>query len=304
MKVLVTGSGGFVACHLRRAFVAHGAEVYGVDRAEGEGVERALDLMDKESLKGLLKELLPNAIVHLAAVSSVGQSWKTPVESFMNNTNIFLNLVESVRELGLKTRILSVGSSEEYGNYGESEMPLREDHELKPISPYAIARVAQEMISRLYAESYGLDIVMTRSFNHIGPGQRRQFVVSSFVHQLVEAKKKGCRAELLVGDLSIIRDFTDVRDVVEAYWLLLMKGKSGRVYNICSGEGHALREIVTMIAAELRMEVGIRVDANLIRPADNSVIVGDNTRVRAELGWLCRHDLKDSIRTMIESVST
>lgn len=142
---------------------------------------------------------------------------------------------------------------------------------------------------------------MTRSFNHIGPGQRPQFVVSSFVQQLVEAKKKGNTAELVVGDVDIVRDFTDVRDVVEAYWGLLLQGRSGKVYNICRGQGHALREIIAMIATELGLIVHLTVNADLIRPADNRVIVGDNTLLRNEIGWSPSLPLETSLHDLIKA---
>ncbi len=305
MKVLVTGCIGFVAGHLKRFFEERGAEIYGIDRrgmpgGGGKSNFRQVDLMDREAVRQVLADVQPNAIVHLAAVSSVGQSWQQPVESFMNNTNIFLSLAESVRELNLKARILSVGSSEEYGNFASSEMPLKETHELRPISPYSVARVAQEMLSRLYAESYGLDIVMTRSFNHIGPGQRAQFVIPSFLRQLMDVKTNGGEGVLTVGNVDVVRDFTDVRDVVDAYWKILLQGKRGRVYNVCSGRGRSLREIIDDMAHLLDVKVALKVDSALVRPADNAVIIGDNSRLKDELGWRPQHAFEQTVRDMMQ----
>ncbi len=304
MKVLVTGYLGFVAGHLKRIFLEHGAEVFGVDRIAATDTDglvdyAQLDLMDRDAVKCLLAEMKPDAIVHLAAVSSVGQSWQQPSECFRNNTSIFLNVVESVRALNLKTRILSVGSSEVYGNLSADEMPLREMRELHPSSPYAVARVAQEMLSRLYVENYGLDIVMTRSFNHIGPGQRPQFVIPSFLRQLTEIKKNGGDGVMAVGNVDVVRDFSDVRDVVDAYWKLLLHGKRGRVYNVCSGQGRSLREIIDMMSALLEVKVSLRVDQSLVRPTDNAVIIGDNSRIQEELGWTPSYCFERTLQDML-----
>ena len=196
-KILITGACGFVAQHLIRHILQqeNDSEILGVDVApvcasESMGIRyRQLDLTGRTELAALLEKFAPDWIIHLAAVSSVSDSWQRPEECFLNNTGIFLNLVEALRLLGLKSRLLSVGSSEEYGPYPTEKMPLREEYELHPGNPYAVARVAQEQLSRLYAQNYGLDIVMTRSFNHIGPGQRDTFVVPSFVRQLVELSR-------------------------------------------------------------------------------------------------------------------
>ena len=307
-KVLITGANGFVARHLVAELKTRGDEVIGVDvgPAAAWQVDRyyGCNLIGVDAIKVILSIERPDVIVHLAAVSSVAQSWKVPVDSFLNNTNIFLNVAEAVRSLKLSARILSVGSSEEYGNVPKKEMPIREEHPLAPASPYAVARVAQEQLSRLYADGFGLDVVMTRSFNQIGPGQRPDFVVPSFVAQLMAGKREGSGVvDVKAGDLSIVRDFLDVRDAVSAYLLLMEKGESGKVYNICSGVGRTLREVLEAVARIVGIGINVSVDPARIRPADNHMIVGSNEKM-IQLGWTFKHSLETSIRDMVAHVES
>ena len=310
-KYLITGVGGFVGRHFWEYLLEHESEftVLGLDMpAEAPWDHtafqyRQLNLMDSEALRDIVSSFQPDYIVHLASISSVGQSWKDPDGCFTNNTTIFLNLAEAVRSECPSARVLSVGSSEEYGNYPAEAMPLWEGYELRPCNPYAVSRVAQEMLSKLYADSYGLNIMMTRSFNHIGPRQRDCFVIPSFVKQLVEIKKNGGKGTMRVGNLEIVRDFLDVRDVVDAYWRILTKGKPGEVYNVCSSKGVKLRDIITATAELLGIEPTIEVDPALVRPADNAVIIGDSSRIRESLGWKPKfsfeHTLNDMIATSV-----
>ena len=307
-KVLVTGANGFVARHMVPALKERGFEVAGVDVGVdcAWGVDRyhSCDLSVADGIRDILAAERPDVIVHLAAVSSVGRSWKMPAGTFLNNTGIFLNIMEAVRELKLSPRILSVGSSEEYGNVPEKELPIREDRRLAPVSPYAVARVAQEQLSRLYAEGFGLDVVMTRSFNQIGPGQRTDFVVPSFVVQLMAGRRERKRVVgVKAGDLTIVRDFLDVRDAVAAYLLLIEKGAAGEVYNICSGVGRALNEVLDAAARVVGVEVSVTVDPERIRPADNRVIVGANDKM-AQLGWKLKYTFETSLADMVAHVES
>ncbi|MBR4652745.1 MAG: GDP-mannose 4,6-dehydratase [Kiritimatiellae bacterium] len=303
MKVLITGSNGFVARYLVHEYQSAGVHVVGIDMnpfpAYSMTQYYSCDLVDSAAIRAILAAERPDVIIHLAAVSSVGRSWQIPVEAFLNNTNIFLNLVEAIRVLNLHPRILSIGSSEEYGNLSVSDMPLRETHQLNPCSPYAVARVAQEQLSRVYVSGYGLDIVMTRSFNQIGPGQRPDFFVPSMVEQIRMGLERGGGIELVTGDLSIVRDFLDVRDAVSAYRILVDRGATGEVYNVCSGVGHSLHDVVNMLASLLGVEVSINVDRTRFRPADNHVIIGDNTKMRL-LGWSPKHDFTDTLRELLD----
>lgn len=302
MKYLVTGVSGFVGRHLCDRLLAQGHSVYGVDMAAAPALPpevkvEMMSLMDTGALGELVARLRPDRLVHLASASSVGLSWEKPVDCFVNNTNIFLNLVEAVRAEGVCCRILSVGSSEEYGPVDPSDVPLREDRPPNPMNPYAVARVAQEHLSRVYVHGYGLDIVCTRSFNHLGPGQTDRFVVSSFVRQAIEVSL-GRRKELVCGNLDIVRDLVDVRDVVAAYDLILEKGVKGEIYNVCRGEAISLRDLLGRICALTGIPARWQVDPALVRPIDNPVIIGNPSRLNS-LGFSLAYDLDQSLADLI-----
>lgn len=258
------------------------------------------DLKDKDRLCKLIYDFQPNYILHLASYSSVAGSWKSPNTSFQNNVNIFLNLLEVIRMVGSSCRILSIGSSEEYGAVSVADLPLKENQIMKPSSPFGIARFSQELLAKLYVDVYGLDIIMTRSFNHIGAGQKNNFAISSFAKQLVEIKKNSLEEFIVAGDISIVRDFIDVRDVVHAYHQLLIRGKKGEVYNICSGYGISLQNIIQMMCEILDIEINIKVDKKLMRPKDNPVIVGSNEKIKREINWCNEIPLEESLRDVLK----
>lgn len=312
-KILITGFSGFVARHFLNYMVEkhEEVEVFGIDiipppyalATYEDKITvhfQKINLLDVDTLKDYLSAVQPDYILHLASFSSVAYSWNNPGISFVNNTNIFLNLVLSVKELGIKARILSVGSSEEYGGCLEKDMPLREEYPLKPCSPYAVARVSQEMLSKVFTESYGMEIIMTRSFNHIGPWQDSRFVIPGFIEKVLEIKKQGKRCGIIeVGDLNIIRDFVDVRDVVKAYWLLLCEGRKGEVYNICSGKGIRLEDMLKMIGELADVSVEGKRTEKFIRPNENRMIIGSNEKMYKELGWFPNIELKVTLENMI-----
>jgi GDP-4-dehydro-6-deoxy-D-mannose reductase len=312
-KYLITGYSGFVSRHFLEYLDKNEtyASVKGLDIQKPEFSQNSyknirvdfdkIDLLDQDRVENIIFNFQPDYIVHLASYSSVAFSWKEPILSFQNNMNIYLNLLESVRKLNLPARILSIGSSEEYGNVNKKLLPLTEAQMPRPLNPYAVARVSQEMISKVYVDGYGLDIVMTRSFNHIGPFQKEIFVVSSFARQLVEIKKNGnSSSELVTGDTSIIRDFMDVRDVVVAYDLLLKKGKPGEIYNVCSGKGTSLNDIIGIMAKILDFKIHIRVNEKLVRPSDNKIIIGSNEKIKRETGWHNVIPLEKCLRDIID----
>ena len=312
MKLLITGFTGFVSAHFLDLLnsAEPGAEVLGIDKNFPDFdftlypqltiSFRDIDLLNKNDVEEVIVSFHPTHILHLASVSSVALSWQTPLDSFVNNTNIFLNLVEQVRVNHIPCRILSVGSSEEYGEVAEEDLPLTEENSLHPLSPYAVARVAQEMLSKIYADGFNLDIIITRSFNHIGPGQKDSFVISSFARQMVQlAKEKSSNNTITTGNLSITRDFLDVRDVVKAYYALLKNGKKGEVYNICSGNGIVLKDIVLKMAELLNMKIRIETDPVLIRPNENKRIIGSFKKIHAALGWHPEIPLEKSLADII-----
>jgi len=311
-RYLITGFSGFVGKHfLEYLETLHSpVSVLGVDIVPPDfGLDRLshvqcdfvkMDLLDREGIEKIILQFQPNFILHLASYSSVAFSWQNPVNSFQNNTNIFLNVLETVHSINSRVRILSVGSSEEYGDLVGDNALFHEEDTLHPVSPYAVARVSQEMLSKVYVKGYGLDIVMTRSFNHIGPGQKEIFVIASFAKRLVEMKKEDATSpKLMTGDISLIRDFVDVRDVVRAYDGLLKKGRKGEIYNICRGVGYSLKELVQQMASILGMEVLTETDERLIRPNDNKVIVGCNEKIKRDIGWAPEIPLQRSLEDVI-----
>ncbi len=311
-KYIITGFSGFVSRHFLNMLEANkeNAIILGLDINEPDFDYghfqhikckfKILDLLQQSEVENTIFQFQPEYILHLASYSSVAFSWNNPSMSFANNTNIFLNLIEQVRMMKLKCRILSVGSSEEYGNVSADKLPLHEDLELFPVSPYAVARVSQEMLSKVYVQGYGMDIVMTRSFNHIGPWQKEIFVIPSFAKKLCEMKKHGGELVIRTGDLSIVRDFVDVRDVVKAYYMLLKNGKSGEIYNICSGVGTSLRKIVDTMSAILGIEVTCETDPSLVRPNDNRIIIGSNKKLVADVGWVQDITIENSLKDILE----
>lgn len=312
-KILITGFSGFVSKHFLDYLEDNNIDstVLGIDINDNIPFDfnsfssvkcnfLRIDLLNKKLVEKTISEFKPDYILHLASYSSVALSWKMPVESFTNNTNIFLNLIETIRLLNLKCRIISVGSSEEYGNVSKNNIPLTEDKLLNPISPYAVARVSQEMLSKIYADSYGLDIIMTRSFNHIGTHQKDIFVIPSFIKKMIALKENNSDIkELTTGDTSIIRDFVDVRSVVEAYYLLFKKGEKGEVYNICSGVGTSLTKVIETISSILEINVTQKTDPKLVRPNDNKIIIGSNDKIKNHTGWDNRFSLTESLTDII-----
>lgn len=312
MRILITGFSGFVCKHfLDYINMAEPSSfIMGIDRNEPQfdiykydslNINfKKIDLLDKSTVDKIFTSFNPNYILHLASVSSVAQSWQAPLDCFENNTKIFVNILEYIRNKNNTCRILSVGSSEEYGAVLDDELPLTEHHSLKPTSPYAVARISQEMLSILYSEGYSLDIVMTRSFNHIGPGQKDTFVISSFAKQLVMLNKnKSDGNEIVTGDTSIIRDFTDVRDVVKAYYLLLKKGRKGEIYNICSGDGISLQEVLFKMCGLLNMSIVTIINPLLIRQHENKKVIGSYKKIREELGWQPQISIEKSLLDII-----
>jgi GDP-4-dehydro-6-deoxy-D-mannose reductase len=314
-KILITGISGFVGGYFVDYLKSHAdtLEIHGISRSKpawnfvpvtperlNDHRFHLADLNDVPKIRSLLEEIQPDYILHLAAQSSVAESWKTPVASFLNNTNIFLNIIETVRLNDNGARVLSVGSSEQYGIVSDEDLPLTEDRPQHPANPYAVARVAQEQLAGIYASGYGLDICCTRSFNHCGPGQADRFVVSAIVKQFARIARGLQDPVIHIGNGSIIRDFVDIHDVVEAYRLLLARGKRGEVYNICSGTGRSIRDIVTLLSDMYHIDVQVRQEQSQIRLIDNPRIVGSYRKIQNDMGWRPRIPFEESLRSIYE----
>jgi GDP-4-dehydro-6-deoxy-D-mannose reductase len=314
-KILITGISGFVGGYFVQYLTTHhnDLEIHGISRSKpawdfvntppellNSHFFHQADLNDIPRIKLLIEEIQPDYILHLAAQSSVAESWKTPVFSFLNNTNIFLNIIDTVRLNDNAARVLSIGSSEQYGIVSETDLPISEDRPQSPENPYAVARVAQEHLARIYAKGYNLDICCTRSFNHCGPGQTDRFVVSAIVKQFVRIAHGLQDPVIHIGNGAIVRDFIDVHDVVEAYRLLLTQGRRGEVYNICSGKGRSIRDIVTLLSDMYHIDVEVQEEQSQIRPIDNPRIVGSYQKIQRDLGWKPTIPFEESLRSMYE----
>ena len=314
-KYLITGFSGFVARHFLDYLYENESDcvVLGVDvnppRLDLEQYADRMDvsfsqvnLLKKEEFAEIVRGFLPDFVLHLAAFSSVSYSWQHPTECVLNNTNIFLNVAEAVRAIERPCRILSVGSSEEYGNVDRSGLPLREDMALHPVSPYAAARVSQELLSKVYVDGFDMDIVLTRSFNHFGPYQDERFVIPSFLKRIREVADSGEREGTIeTGDTTIVRDFVDVRDVVRAYYLLLQDGQPGEIYNVCGGKGLALSDLIEEMARILDVTITGRVNQELVRPDDNRVVIGSYEKIKNAVGWEPEIPLQQTIEDMLSA---
>lgn len=313
-RMLITGFSGFVSRHFLNYLVENNLsyEVLGVDvnlpkfAMEDYAPTLAMsfeqvNLLDKEAVEDMIATFRPDYILHLASFSSVAYSWQHPADCFMNNTSIFLNVTEALRKHDLcDCRLLSVGSSEEYGDVKKEELPLQEDMPLVPVNPYAVARVSQEMMAKVLADSFGMQIMLTRSFNHMGPFQDERFVIPSFVRRILDIAESGAKSgEIETGDTSIVRDFVDVRDVVRAYYSLLLDGKAGEVYNICGEKGVSLAEVVDQIADIVGVSVTTRVNPDFVRPGDNQVVIGSAEKIRQDIGWTAEIPLRQTLMDMI-----
>lgn len=309
MKILITGIAGFVGVHLAEYCATRGVKIYGWTRtglsvpelgAIG-GVEvEACDIRDKMHVRDSLERIRPDWIFHLAAKSHLGWSWKDPLETLQTNIAGQTNLLEAVRELGLKCRIQVAGSSEEYGLIQPGENPVKEETPLRPVSPYAVSKVAQDLMGLQYFKNYGLDLVRTRTFNQTGPRRTEWFVTAAFARQIALAEAGKQAPEVICGNLEAVRDFTDVRDTVRAYWLCLERCDPGEVYNICSGRGYRIGEILGILMGFSKVPVRTLQDPARLRPSDLPIMIGDGSKFRAKTGWHATLSIEESLGELLE----
>ena len=310
-RVLVTGITGFAGSHLVDAMLRMGdVEIFGILRwrSRTENIEHfrsrvsllECDLRDSTSTRDALEAVRPDWIFHLAAQSFVPTSWNAPHESISTNALGQLNLFEAVRRIGIKPRIQIACSSEEYGLVLPDELPIRESNPLRPLSPYAVSKVTQDLLGYQYFKSYGLDVVRTRGFNHEGPRRPNVFVASDFAWQIAEAERGRRDPVIHVGNLDARRDFTDVRDMVLGYWLALEKGEPGEVYNICSGKAYSIRQVLDLLLGMTTCQIEVREDPKRLRPSDVPVLLGDNTKFRQATGWEPRIPFEQTLRDELD----
>jgi GDP-4-dehydro-6-deoxy-D-mannose reductase len=312
MRVLITGITGFAGSHLAEYILAHHPDVrvYGIVRWRSRmdnicGIVDKIelheaDLKDIVSLRKCLAEIKPDRIFHLAAQSFVPTSWKMPAETFAINAIGQVNLFEALLSLKLNPRIHVAGSSEEYGQVFPDEVPMKETNPLRPLSPYAVSKVAQDLLAWQYFQSYGMKTVRTRGFNHTGPRRGDVFVTSNFAKQIAEIEKGKREPVIYVGNLEAKRDFTDVRDIVRAYWLCLEKGEDGDVYNIGTGKAYSMQEVLDMLLALSKTKVKVKVDPARLRPSDVPILLSDSSKFVSLTGWQPEIPLKQTFRDLLK----
>lgn len=304
-KGLVIGAAGFVGDYLINEMHENGMEVYATklphEKFENPYASvRDLDIMDKEAIVALLFEVRPDYIFHLAAQSSVGLAWKNPGLTVDVNIKGSLNVMDAVRELFYKPRVLLIGSGEEYGHIRPGETPITESNLLRPGNIYAATKACQNMIGNIYSKAYDMELMMVRAFNHIGPGQAPMFVVSDFCKQVAEIEGGLREPVMKVGNLAAKRDFTDVRDVVKAYVKLIQAGQSGETYNVGSGKAKAIQEILDLIISKSTAKIAVEIDPNKLRPVDVPIIEADITKLNQLTGWLPQIPLEQTIQETLD----
>jgi len=300
MNILITGITGFVGSHLAEyCLVQPNTKVYGTIFSHhlGDELNRIKQIRDKIELlecnltnrvgvSRVIEKAKPDKIFHLAAQSFVPISWKSPEDTLYNNIISELNIFEVLREIKLDPIIQIAGSSEEYGLIYENEMPVKENNPLRPLSPYAVSKVAQENLAFQYYRSYGLKTVITRAFNHEGPRRGEQFVTSDFAKQVAEIEKEKREPVMFVGNLEAKRDFSDVRDIVRAYWLATEKCEYGEPYNICSGKTRTIQSVLDLLLNLSTVKnIKIEKDLSRMRPSDVPILLGDSSKFRERTDW-------------------
>jgi GDP-4-dehydro-6-deoxy-D-mannose reductase len=282
LRALVTGGSGFVGHHLVAHLAAAGDEVVTCDRAplpDGE----VLDITDAAATVDLVGRVRPEVIYHLAGWADVGGSWHAPVEAFRANAEGTLNVLQAATDVGVD-RVLAVSSADVYGAVSEDELPLTEDSPLRPASPYAASKVAADFLALQAWLGRRLPVLRVRAFNHLGPGQTDKFVAPALASRIARNEVEGGDV-ITIGNLSARRDFTDVRDVVRAYRLLMEHGEPGEVYNVCSGRDVAVQELADDLLAMASHPMRFETDPDLLRPVDVPVLRGDHTRLTKATGW-------------------
>lgn len=309
MRVLVTGIAGFVGAWLAEYLltlpdVTVDGTVHRHDRRIRHLQDRLTlhrgDLRNAVWVDEVIRTVQPNYLIHLAAWSDVGGSWQQPWVSYELNIQCQLNLLEAIRRSAPACRTLVVASNEVYGLVRPEDVPIDEETPFRPNSPYGVSKIAQDMMALQYWHNYQLPLVRVRSFNHIGPGQSEDFVASAFARQIAEIEAGHREPILRVGNLDAVRDFTDVRDVVRAYWLAVCGGEAGQVYNVGSGEGRPVRWILDQLLACTQIPIEIQQDPNRLRPSDVPISVCDNRRLVAATGWLPEIDLRQTLREILD----
>lgn len=299
-KVLIFGIAGFVGRYLAQEFLQYGYSVVGGDQVEqstlpAEVKTHRIEVLDAAQVETLISTELPDVIVNLAAISSVGASWAMPQKTILVNVIGSLNILEAIRNCNINPKILFIGSSEEYA---VTESAINEAMLLDANNPYGISKIAQERFASIYRERYGMQIYYVRAFNHTGIGQNSSFVLPSFCKQVADIDRSGKPGVIKTGNLSVERDFSNVKDIVRAYRMILESDDCSKVYNVGSGKAYKLIELLEYIVSLSKQHIEIEMDFARYRPTDTPIIRCDNRLLRDKLGWEPEHDIFSTLREM------
>jgi len=308
LRALITGVGGFAGSHLSDYLLNQtdwqvvGCVLPGWDCSHLDRRVTCLemDLRDREAVRAMLEQVTPDVIFHLAAQAFVPVSWQDPWDTLENNIRAEANILDGLVKLGAKPGVMVVGSNEEYGLVRPDELPLREDSPLRPNSPYAVSKVAQDFLGLSYFLSHGLPVVRVRPFNHIGPRQAEGFVAPAFAKQIALIEAGQQEPVIRVGNLDVQRDFSDVRDVVRAYHLAVTRGQPGQVYNIGSGQPRAVKALLETLLSLSAMPIRVEIDPARMRPSDTPVAYCDASKLRAATGWEPRVPFEQTLRDVLD----
>ena len=312
MKALITGAMGFAGSYLTAYLVAQaGVEVYGTCIEEPDSLPpgrvqnftglRQVDLREPDAVHNLVQDVDPGMIFHLAAQTYVPASFKDPWDTLENNIRGTLNILEAMRHYAPQSRLLMISSAEVYGAIQPDDLPVTERQPYNPANPYSVSKVAQELLGLQYHQAYKLAVVVVRAFNHIGPHQSPRFAIPDFARQIARMERSLQEPVLHVGNLAAERDFTDVRDIVRAYHLLMMKGEPGQTYNICRGQAFTLQTLVEQLIGLSDLDIRIQVEQERLRPIDVPRVVGDASRLYDHTGWQPQIPIETTLRDVLAS---
>jgi len=314
MRTLITGIAGFTGIHLAEYLLSKerdsdNIDLYGIDivRDVSKDAQSILDnvkfftcdILDEEEMKKTVEEIKPDRIFHLAGLTFDPNSRQSPEKFYITNVFGTINLLEAVKQLRINSLIHIACSSAEYGLILENENPVTETNYFRPISPYGISKLAQDMVGYQYYKNYGLRIIRTRAFNIPGPGEKENFVCSNFARQIALIEKGKQEAIIYVGNLEAKRDFVDIRDVVKAYWLASDKGISGEVYNLCSGKAYSIGEMLKILLQMAKKDIVIKQDPKRMRPSDIPLQVGSFEKLHKQTGWKPIIPLEETLKDLL-----
>ena len=305
MKVLVTGAGGFVGEYLVKLLKAHNHDIVAIGINNGTFLKElsipthVVNILDYPVLRETMQNVVPDAVIHLAAVSNVPISWNKPGLTIDVNIHGTVNVLQALYEVNPKAKFLNIGSSDEYGLTAKCGKPLTEDMPCQPQNPYSISKYCTEQMVLQLGKKYGMNVISTRSFNHFGPGQAKGFVVSDFASQIKAIEVGEQEPVIRVGDLSAARDFTFVSDVVEAYVSLIEKDMESGVYNVCSGKEMTVQEILDMMLHLSSKEIKVEIDEGKFRPSEVPFFVGCADKLSNATGWKVSTDIIDGLKNIL-----